>query len=66
MYDAPQNRDPPGIQLPPQPVAGPGHVTVEEVEDMEAGGLPKQPWIGEFLKAVASILWKAKIVFEEL
>ncbi|KAI1788264.1 hypothetical protein LXA43DRAFT_838986, partial [Ganoderma leucocontextum] len=44
----------------------PRGVTVEEVEDDEAGGLPKRPWIGEFPRAVASILRKAKTVFEEL
>ena len=66
MHDAPLGNGDPPIQLPPRPVAGPGRVTVEEVEDEEAGGLPKRPWIGEFPKAVATILRKAKTVFEEL
>ncbi|PIL32079.1 hypothetical protein GSI_06784 [Ganoderma sinense ZZ0214-1] len=57
-----QGADPPA----PHPVAGPGRVTVEEVEDEEPGGLPKRPWIGEFPRAVASILRKAKTIFEEL
>lgn len=69
MVDAPPSGHQLGGQasnLPPSPVAGPGHVTVEEVEDEEAGGFPKRPWIGEFPKPVASILRKAKTVFEEL
>ncbi|KAI1790350.1 hypothetical protein LXA43DRAFT_891155 [Ganoderma leucocontextum] len=65
MDDAPPI-GPPLADQPPRPVAGPGRVTVEEVEDDEAGGLPKRPWIGEFPRAVASILRKAKTVFEEL
>ncbi|KAM5539179.1 hypothetical protein V8D89_007052 [Ganoderma adspersum] len=66
MDDAPQTGHPRASRGPPAPVAGPGRVTVEEVEDEEAGGLPKRPWIGDFPRAVASILRKAKTVFEEL
>ncbi|KAM5533658.1 hypothetical protein V8D89_012682 [Ganoderma adspersum] len=66
MGDAPQTGHPRASHRPPAPVAGPGRVTVEEVEDEEAGGLPKRPWIGDFPRAVASILRKAKTIFEEL
>lgn len=66
MHNAPPNGDPPVQQVPLQSVAGPRHITVKEVKDKEPGGLLKQPWIGEFPKAVGSILQKAKTIFEEL
>ncbi|KAM5536416.1 hypothetical protein V8D89_009852 [Ganoderma adspersum] len=57
MDDPPSRPEHALADQPSRPVAGPGRVTVEEVEDEEAGGLPK---------AVATILRKAKTVFEEL
>ena len=48
------------------PQAGPGRVTVEEVEDEEAGGIPKRPWVGEFPAAAGSVLWYARTCFEKL
>ncbi|KAI9001504.1 hypothetical protein BD414DRAFT_372959, partial [Trametes punicea] len=46
--------------------AGPGRVTVEEVEDIDAGGFPKRPWTGEYPNEVATILGRAQTFFEEL
>ncbi|TFK91398.1 hypothetical protein K466DRAFT_541773 [Polyporus arcularius HHB13444] len=44
----------------------PRRVTVEEVEDIEPGGLPRKPWPGEFPEPVANILRHAKTFFEEI
>ena len=43
-------------------------VTVEEVEDegLDAGGLPKKPWIGDFPTAAGTALRRARTFFEEL
>ena len=46
--------------------ARPGRVTVEEVEDVDAGGIPKKPWVGEFPTAAAKTLRRARTFFEEL
>lgn len=52
---------------PPEPVANPHRVTVEEVEDEDSpGGLPKKPWVGEFPYDVATIIGEGKTRFEEL
>ncbi|RPD57369.1 hypothetical protein L227DRAFT_507016 [Lentinus tigrinus ALCF2SS1-6] len=52
----------------PLPPVNPSRVTVEEVEDVEAGGLPKRPWLGEFPEEahVGEVLRNASTVFEEL
>ncbi len=47
-------------------VANLHHVTVEDVEDEEPGGLPKRPWIGGYPANVAAVLGEARTVFEEL
>ena len=41
-------------------------VTVEEVEDIEAGGLPKRPWIGEFPDEAATVYGHGSTAFEEI
>ncbi len=50
------------------PPGNPYRVTVEEVEDVEAGGLPKKPWAGEYPEdaRAGEVLRKATTVFEEL
>ena len=50
----------------PEPTPNPRRVTVEEVEDIEPGGLPKRPWVGEFPHDAGSILRQAKTFFEEI
>ncbi|TBU21231.1 hypothetical protein BD311DRAFT_678982 [Dichomitus squalens] len=46
--------------------AGPGRVTVEDVDDVEAGGLPKRPWTGQYPDAVATVFGQARTSFEDL
>ncbi|RDX46169.1 hypothetical protein OH76DRAFT_1356587 [Lentinus brumalis] len=48
--------------------ANPFRVTVEEVEDIEPGGLPRRPFLGEFPEefCVGAVFGKAKTSFEEL
>ena len=43
-------------------------VTVEEVEDIELGGLPRRPWVGEYPEEahIAAVLRHASTIFEEL
>lgn len=41
-------------------------MTVEEVEDVEPGGLPSRPWVGEFPLPAASILGQEKMFFDEI
>ncbi|TBU37509.1 hypothetical protein BD309DRAFT_905077 [Dichomitus squalens] len=48
------------------PLARPRQVTVEEVEDIEAGGLPKHPWVGEFPAEVARVYGHGETAFEHL
>ncbi len=50
------------------PGGNPYRVTVEEVEDIEAGGLPKRPWVGEYpeVARVGEALRQATTIFEEL
>ncbi len=66
----PANDDPmTGVEELPLPPVNPRRVTVEEVEDIEAGGLPKQPWVGEYLvdgTPVAAVLRNASTLFETL
>ncbi|KAI0709807.1 hypothetical protein C8Q76DRAFT_624659 [Earliella scabrosa] len=50
----------------PELTPNPRRVTVEEVEDIEPGGLPKRPWVGEFPHDAGSILRQAKTFFEEI
>ncbi|TFK84310.1 hypothetical protein K466DRAFT_496815 [Polyporus arcularius HHB13444] len=46
----------------------PYRVTVEEVEDVEAGGLPRRPWAGEYPEdaRVGAVLRDAHTIFEAL
>ncbi|EJF55509.1 hypothetical protein DICSQDRAFT_175819 [Dichomitus squalens LYAD-421 SS1] len=44
----------------------PGHVTVDEVDDIEVGGIPKFPWTGEYPAEVATETGQARTFFEEL
>ncbi len=46
--------------------SNPRRVTVEEVEDIEAGGLPKKPWVGEYPDSVAAVVGEGKTLFETL
>ncbi len=39
-----------------EPRINPRRVTVEEVEDIEAGGLPRKPSIGEFPRRATNVL----------
>ncbi|KAH9942200.1 uncharacterized protein BXZ73DRAFT_87866 [Epithele typhae] len=52
----------------PSPRPHPGRVTVEEVEDEEAGGLPKRLWRGEYPASARAgeRLQRARTTFEEL
>ena len=56
---------PPSSGLNTQP--NPHRVTVEEVEDIEPGGLPRRPWLGEYPDpTVGNVLRRAKTFFEEI
>lgn len=52
--------------MPSAPTAGPGRVTVEEIEDVEEGGLPKRPWIGDFSQDAGTIYGHVLTSFEQL
>ena len=47
--------------------SNPHRVTVEEVEDIEPGGLPRRPWLGEYPDpTVGNVLRQAKTFFEDI
>ncbi|KAI0665394.1 hypothetical protein C8Q78DRAFT_931558, partial [Trametes maxima] len=41
-------------------------VTVEEIEDIEAGGLPKRPWIEDFPGSAGNTFGKEDTHFERI
>ena len=60
-YSGPHPSSGPDTQLNPR------RVTVEEVEDIEPGGLPRRPWLGEYPDpTVGNVLRQAKTFFEDI